>query len=133
MDKQNLINGVINAVNNPSLLKPVLDAISKSFEINAVNYAVYFCDDPVLVLEILEFLSRAEPQVFQNALNKAIMSCAGFDKLNILLSIISVYPTVDLHFDENLPLQIASQQGSAQIVQFLMTRGANPILADQTQ
>ena len=134
--KQGLINriiGVVNA-NHPDLVKPsIQECLASSFSTSAVRYAIFVEADIELVISILKFIIRYEPaSVHVVALQEAIKSAAAYNKLDILEYIISTYPEVNIHFDEDYPLRVACQNGWRDIVQFLLNRGANPNIGKPT-
>ncbi len=128
--KQSLIDSIINTIleKEPSLVHTLRERLNdpKTFASSALRNTIFVGADESFIMDILEFIRLDEPENFETHLNEAIQSLVAYNKLDILLKIISIYPQADLHFDNELPLQIACQNGNAEIVQFLMECGANP-------
>lgn len=130
MSKQDLINGVINTAleNEPSLVSTIRGYLEDEalFASKAAHYAIFVGAHVELILGILAYIHREEPRSFQMALQESVRGASAYNKIDILTEIVSTYPQADLHFEEESPLRVASQNGAIEIVRFLMNRGANP-------
>jgi hypothetical protein len=126
--KQNLIVCVKNAFIKkfPDQVQTFNDRIAASFETYAVRFAAFVGAEPSLVSRILAYIRMEEPEKFQTALYESVQSAVGFNKIDILLEILYAHPNVDLHFDNDILLRTACQNGCTDLVNFLLERGANP-------